>query len=132
MKEFIKSWKRHLDNCFIFWKCPWVDINKLHKLLQDLHSKIKFTMEHSSWEIPFLDILIKNVNGQIISDIYQTPTDNQQYFHFKSQRSKNCIKSIPYTLARRIHTIIADKNLTKTHLKELHTTLNQRRYQQHK
>ena len=21
--EFTKSWKRYLDDCFIFWKCPW-------------------------------------------------------------------------------------------------------------
>ena len=57
--KFTKSWKRYLDDCFIFWKCPWGDINKLHDLLQNRHPKIKFTMEHSSEELPFLDILIK-------------------------------------------------------------------------
>ena len=50
---------------------PWGDINDLHDLLQNLHPKIKFAMEHSSKELPFLDILIKNVNSQIITDIYQ-------------------------------------------------------------
>ena len=108
---FTKSWERYLDGCFIFWKCPWGDINELHNLLQDLHPKIKFTMEHSSKELPFLDILIKNVNGQIITDIYYKLTDTQ--LHFKSHHHKNCIKSIPYTLARKIHTIITDKNLKK-------------------
>ena len=101
------------------------DINELH----NLHPKIKFTMEHSSKELPFLDILIKNVNGQIITDTYHKPTDIQQNLHFKSHHPKNCIKSIPCTLACRIHTIITDKNKTKkTRLKELHTTLNQRGY----
>ena len=61
--EFTKSWKRYLDDCFIILKCPWGDINKLHNLIQNLHPKIKFTIEHSSKELPFLDILIKNVNG---------------------------------------------------------------------
>ena len=112
-EEFTKSWKRYLDDCFIFWKCPWGDINELRNLLQNLHPKIKFTMEHSLKELPFLDILIKNANGQIITDIYHKPTDTQQYLHFKSHHPKNCIKSIPYTLARRIHTIITDKNLKK-------------------
>ena len=37
--------------------------------------KKKITMEHSSKELPFLDILIKNVNGEIITDIYHKPTD---------------------------------------------------------
>ena len=48
----------YFDGCFIFWKCPWGDINELHNLLQNLQLKIKFTMEHSSKEPPFLDILI--------------------------------------------------------------------------
>ena len=83
--------------------------------------KIKFTMEHSSKEQLFLDIFIKIVNGQIITDIYHKPTDTQQYLHFKSHHSKNCI---PYTLSHRIHTITMDKSLKKTCLKELHTTLH--------
>ena len=74
-------------------------------------------MEHSSKELPFLDIFIKNVNAQIITDIYHKPTDSQQYLHFKSHHPKNFIKSIPYTLAHRIYTIITDKNLKKLTLK---------------
>ena len=66
----------------------------------------------------------KNVNGQIIADIGLKHTDTQQYLHFKILYPKNSIKSIPYTLAHRIHTIITDKNLKKNRLKELHTTLN--------
>ena len=68
---------------------------------------MKFTMEHSLKELPFLDI--KNVNGQIITDIYHKPTDTQQYLLFGSHHPKNCIKSTPYTLTRRIHTIITDR-----------------------
>ena len=68
-------------------------------------------MEHNSKQFPFLDILIKNVNGQIITDMYHKPIDTQRYLHFKSHHPQNCTKSIPYTLARRIHTIIPDKNL---------------------
>ena len=109
-EDFTKSWKRYLDDCLIFWKYPWGDINELHDLLQNLHPKIKFIMEHSLKELPFLDILIKNVNGKIIIYIYDKPTDTQQHLYFRSHHSKNCIKSIPYTLACRIHTI-TDKNL---------------------
>ena len=52
-EEFTKSCKRYLDDCFIFWKCPWGDINELHNLLQNLHPKIKFTFEHSSKKYHF-------------------------------------------------------------------------------
>ena len=56
-EEFTKSWKRYLHDCFIFWKCP------ITQPTTKLTPQIKFTMEHSSKELPFLDILIKNVNG---------------------------------------------------------------------
>ena len=111
--EFTKSWKRYLDDCFIFWKYTWGDINELHYLQQNLHPKIKFSMEHSSKELPFLDILIKNVNGQIITDINHKPTDTRKYLHFRSYHPQNCIKSIPYTLARRIDTIKSWRSLPR-------------------
>ena len=116
-EEFTKSWERYLDDCFIFWKYPWGHINELHNLLQNFYPQIRFTMEHSSKELPFLDILIKKVNGQIITDINHKPTDTQQYLHFKSYHPKNCIKSIPYILVRRIHTIITKKLFKKLALK---------------
>ena len=37
-------------------------MNELHNILQNLHPKIKFTMD-SFKELPFLDILIKTENG---------------------------------------------------------------------
>ena len=75
--EFITSWERYLDDCFIFWKCSWGNINDLHNLLQNLLPRIKFTMEHNFKEESFLDFQIKNENGQIITDIYQKPTHTQ-------------------------------------------------------
>ena len=120
--EKIFRWPLHI------LEMPLGDIYELHNLLQNLHPKIKFTMEYSSKELPFLDILIKYVKGQIITDIYYKPTDTQQYLSFKSLHSKNRIKYIPYTLARRIYTIFTDKNLKKSRLKGQHTTLNQRGY----
>ena len=54
--EFTKSYS---DDYFIFWKCPWGNVNELNNLFQNLHPKIKFTMEHSFKELPLLDIPIK-------------------------------------------------------------------------
>ena len=43
---------------------------------------------------PFLEILIKNVNGQIITDIYHKPTDINHTLTSKATTPKT-IKSIP-------------------------------------
>ena len=56
-EEFTKSWKRYFG-----WLLHILEMgrhNELQNLLQNLHPKIKFTMEHSSKELLFLDILIK-------------------------------------------------------------------------
>lgn len=125
---FIKSWKRYLDDCFILWRPTWGNIKNLESILQNLHPKIKFTMEQSKTELPFLDILVKIKNNNIITDIYHKPTDTQQYLHFKSHHPKSCLKSIPYSLARRICTIVTDEHLQTTRLKELQTNLIMRKY----
>ena len=40
----------------------------------------------------------KNVNGQIITDIYHKPINTQQYPHFKSYHPKNCTREhVEYT-----------------------------------
>ena len=59
-----------------------------------------------------LDILIKNVIGQIITDIYQKPNNTSSS---KSHHPKNCITSVSYTLARRI---LAIKNYTQSYTRE--------------
>ena len=82
---------------FIFWEYSWGNINDLHNFLQNLHPKIKFTREHNFKELPFLDVLSKNENGQIITDIYHKPTDTQHYPYFQSQHPQNYLKPIPYT-----------------------------------
>ena len=64
--------------------------------------------------------------SQISTTNPQTP--NNTFTSIAPPPKKNCIKSIPYTLVRRIYNIIIDKNLRKTRLYKLHTTLHQRRY----
>ena len=44
--EFIRSWKRYLDDCFIFWKCPWDNINDLLNLLHNLHPNTALKNKH--------------------------------------------------------------------------------------
>ena len=86
-------------------------------------------MEYGIKKQLFLDIRIKNENDEITTDIKHKAIDTQQYLHFNSHHPQNCVKSIPYSLASRICTIVTNKNLRKTCLKELHTILNQRGYQ---
>ena len=62
-------------------------------------------MEHSSKELPFLDILIKT---EMAESSQISTTDTQQYIHFNRHPHPICIISIPYILERRVYTIIID------------------------
>ena len=81
-----------------------------------------FTIRHNFKELPFFAILIKNQNGQIIADIYPKPTDTQNYLNF--YQIQNCIKSIHYSLAPTICTIVTNKTLWPTSVEELRVSLN--------
>ena len=77
---FIKNWKRFLDDIFIIWPKSKDELNNFNKLLNNLHTDLKFTMENSTSDMPFLDILVKlqgtksklifATNLQIANNIY--------------------------------------------------------------
>ena len=123
-----ENWKRYLDDCFIISQ---ENIDKLwdfKSTLNSLNSNIQFTMELSKEQLPFLDIMIKKVNNQITTDIYQKPTDSKQYLLFKSCHPKHIKLNIPYNLAKRICTIVSDKTTQDLRLQDLKRTLIERQY----
>ena len=76
--EFIKNFKRFLDDCFIFWQKSRTELEILFNMLNNINPKIQFTMEFSS----HFDILICKENTEIHTDIYYKGTDSHQYLHF--------------------------------------------------
>ena len=74
-REFTRSWKRYLEIVSYSGNAYRKTFTNYTSYSQTYIFRIKFTMERSSKELPFLDILIKNENSQIITDIYQKPID---------------------------------------------------------
>ena len=56
-KSLYITGKRFLDDCFIPWTKSKSDLLELNNLLNNLHPDIKFTMEYSNVQQPFLDVL---------------------------------------------------------------------------
>ena len=69
-EEFKHNWKRFLDDCFISCAKSKSDLLELNNLLNNLHPDIKFTMEYSNVQRPFLDVLVKRENAKIETGIY--------------------------------------------------------------
>ena len=128
-KEYIvQKWKRYLDDCFIFWTKSRNDLEDFHIILNSLHPSIRFTIETSEHELPFLDILIKLSNNKITTDIYYKKTDTHQYLNFHSCHPSHTKRNIPYCMARRLCAIVVDERLREVRLRELSLFLQRQKY----
>ena len=127
-EHFIKLFKRFLDDCFLPWEKSEEELKQLHDTLNNLHPKIQFTMEHSREKLPFLDILVFKNGNKLSTDIYYKPTDTHQYLNFKSCHPRHVKNNIPYCLAKRICTIVIEKELRKQRLEELTIFLRKQNY----
>ena len=112
VRNFIyDNWSRFLDDCEIILNREMMTPETLLQILNSLNPAIQFTMETSSLEIPFLDILIQQKEGKICMDLYRKPTDTQRCLDFNSCHPTTCKTNIPFTMARRICTIV-EKNFS--------------------
>ena len=75
-----------------------VDFNKFHRSL-------KFTHESSRKNVTFLDVDVKFLNGQIITDLHIKGTDRHQYLHYTSSHPHYTKRSILCSQALRISRI---------------------------
>lgn len=120
---FMENWHRFLDDCFITWPNNFGDIDRVKDILNALHPDIKFTLDSSPTELPFLDVLVKKQGNILTTDIYYKPTDSRRYLNFKSCHPSHTKRNIPYNLARRIALIVEDKTVRKVRLDELTQSL---------
>ena len=63
-------------------------------------------MDYGKDAIPFLDILIKRNNYKIWMDIYYKSADTHKCLPFSYNHRNHCKNNIPFTLVRRICTIV--------------------------
>ena len=97
-------------------------------MLNSLHSDIKFTAECSDKQLPFLDVLVKKEGFKIETDIYYKPTDSKRYLLFNSCHPKHTRTSTPYSLARRIRSIVTNEDTLQVRLNELRHALKHQNY----
>jgi hypothetical protein len=109
-----QNWKRFLHDCFIIWNSD-IPVEIFHTELNSLNDHIRFTVNRSKIEMPFLDVLIRiSTNNNIITDIFSKDIDTHMYLNFRSSHSKHIKINIPFNLASRIITITNTEELRDT------------------
>ena len=126
--QFQNLWKRFLDDCFIPWSKSKEDIDTLHNILNNLNEHLKFTIDSSDHQLPFLDCMVIKNGNLIETDIFYKPTDSKTYLLFTSCHPKHTKVSIPFSLARRLRTIISNEDTFDIRAQELEEYLIKQKY----
>ena len=128
-RDFIyKNLSRFLDDCETLLDTTKVKPEELLETVNSIHQHIQFTMEYGDVAIPLLDILIKRDKTKVWMDLYHKPTDTQRCLPFSSSHPNHCKRNIPFTLARRICTIVENQQQKLKHIHELKSNLKKYEY----
>ena len=135
--------KRFLDDIFSIFKGTSKDLHKLFDEMNQQHTSIKFTMNHTSSpneneddrcecqrqkSIPFLDVLCSIEDGKIKTDLYRKETDRNMYLLPSSCHPPHCTKNIPFSLCLRIVRICSKPEDREKQFSNLKTLMESRGY----
>ena len=95
----LENWCRFPDYCEWPLDKSKINQNRLLEICNSINPSIKFTMDASDKELPFLDILIKRNDDKIWRDTYLKPIDSRWCLSLLSSHPNHCKQNIPFTLA---------------------------------
>ena len=101
-------WWRYIDDIFFIWEHGEESLEKFLNKLYSFHPTIKFTAEYSKETINFLDVNIRLVRGDLMTDLFVKPIDTHQFLDPSSSHPYYCKKAIPYSQALRLNRIYSD------------------------
>ena len=122
------TWRRYIDDIFMIWTHTEQDLLSFTSYLNSIHPTLKFTSNHYSKSLPFLDVNVVHNNGTIETDLYTKPTDKHQYLLHSSCHPQHTKRAIPFSLFLRLRRICSSSETFTLRTNELKTYLNKRGY----
>ena len=101
-------WWKYIDDIFFIWEHGEESLEKFLNKLNTFHPTIKFTAEYSKEAINFLDVNVRLVEGELMTDLFVKPIDTHQFLDPISSHSYHCKKGIPYSQALSLNRICSD------------------------
>ena len=94
----LRYWYRFIDDIWGFFRGTETDLKNFHEYLNSIHETIKFTLEYSKTSVIFLDVETYRENpNEILTRIYNKPTDSHSYLEFSSCHPNSMKSSIPFS-----------------------------------
>ena len=121
-------WWRYIDDIFFIWEHGEESLEKFLNKLNSFHLTIKFTAEYSEETINFLDVTIRWVERELMTDLFVKPTDTHQFLDPDSSHLYHCKKEISYSQALRLNRICSDNESFDKRCNDLEGWLMERGY----
>ena len=85
-------WKRFIDDIFFIWPHGTEELKRFVEFLNNRHQTIKFTLEHSYFNVNFLDVtVLLNKDNTITTTLYCKPTDSHNYLLYSSEHPRHVL-----------------------------------------
>ena len=102
-------WARFRDDIYIPWTYSLEMLDRFHEWLNSRLPGIKFTKEHSSHGIEFLDTYIYcTENNKLQTKAYSKPCDEHNFLVPSSCHPAHNLRNIPYSIGHRIYRISSE------------------------
>ena len=113
---------RFIADIFFIWKGDESSLATFIKYMEGVELSIKLTHEKSYNSVNFLDTkVIKDVQGNISTVIFQKLTDTDPYLHWTSAHPPHLKKSIPYSQGLRLRRICSSTTILEQRILEYST-----------
>ena len=102
-KRFIVSLVRFIDDLFGGWVGTLRQFTNFINVFNSFGRNfgIIFDKEQIGDTVHYLDVLVSNATGVIVTDLYTKPTDAHRYLHRKSFHPQHTFRGIPFSQMRR-------------------------------
>ena len=125
----IPFWKRFIDDIFLIFLGTTKQIQSMKDFMNNLHPTIKFTFEHSTQEIFFLDKKIHvRTDTKLSTTLYRKYTDCAVLLHSHSHDSLKCKESIVFSQVLKNNLLIADDTILQKERDSLTVSFFARKY----
>ena len=121
-------WWRYIDDIFFIWEHGEESLEKFLNKLNSFHPTIKFTAEYSKETINFLDVNIRLVEGELMTDLFVKPTNTHQFLDPSSSHLYHYKKGRLYSQALRLNKICCDNESFDKHCNDLEEWLMEMGY----
>ena len=123
-------WWRYIDDVFAIWQHGQEALDIFLEQINNFHPTIKFTSEHSTKSVAFLDTTVILEGNVIHTDLHTKPTDTHQYLSPNSCHPRHCTLSIPYSQGLRLRRICSRDSDFKHRAQDLKEHLLSRGYKE--